>query len=52
MGKTLMDWVEENGATDLYRDIECHVSAAAPEDIARMVMISVRQWAENRVPSK
>lgn len=48
---TLDEWVEEN-APDLQEDIQTHLDALTEsttdekETIVRMIMISVRQWAE------
>ena len=47
MSKTLDQWVDEN-AHELRNDIETHLSEAMPEDQARLIMISIRQWAELR----
>jgi hypothetical protein len=48
MGKSLDEWVAENKAEALFTDLECHAQGGAPEDFARLAMISVRQWAETR----
>jgi len=45
---TLDEWVEKNGFTKFRSDVICHVQNAAPEDIARMVMTSLRQEMESR----
>ena len=41
---TLDEWAEQN-APGLREDIQCHLDNAAPEDQARLILISVRQWA-------
>lgn len=57
MSKVPIDvWVEDN-AEDLLEDIQLHMEAYHPilpddvEDVARMIMMSVRQWSENRYAS-
>lgn len=48
MGKSLEQWVDENDAETLEHDLELHAECAAPEDFARMAMISIRQFVEAR----
>lgn len=49
MGKSLDQWVNgEPGARRLYEDLECHAHGGGPEDFARLAMISIRQWIEDR----
>ncbi len=55
MGKSLGEWIEENGMQDLQREVECHLmcaSSCTPEevvDVTRLIMISIRQKFEKEI---
>jgi hypothetical protein len=40
------DWADAHGMSDLWDELDIHVSSAEPEDFARLAMISFRQWLE------
>lgn len=52
MGQSLEEWMEKNGAKGLYMDLEVHAQSGPTEDFARLAMISMRQWAEERYGKK
>jgi hypothetical protein len=56
MGKCLGEWIEEANAGSLEKDVEAHLEGTLgpiPKDdrdsAVRCIMISIRQWVENRV---
>jgi len=45
---SLGEWVEKNGAAGLHGALEIHAEMGDPKDFARLAMISIRQWDEDR----
>ena len=46
---TLDEWMEIKTARGLYEEFSVHAESADPKDFARLAMISVRQWYEDRI---